>query len=89
VIIDWGVVARAIHVVGVVAWIGGVWLVTTVLLLGMKKKPTQKWICEEPGSALWRTAVHLAFVLGWCVAPARGPTAINVLVTFAAVMRDR
>jgi uncharacterized membrane protein len=29
---DWGIVARPIHVVAVVVWIGGVWLVTTVLL---------------------------------------------------------
>lgn len=43
---DWGIVARAIHVVAVVVWIGGVWLVTTVLLPGMKKKPQQEWIRE-------------------------------------------
>jgi uncharacterized membrane protein len=30
-VIDWGIVARAIHVVAVVVWIGGVWLVTTDL----------------------------------------------------------
>ena len=30
----------------VVVWIGGVWLVTTVLLPGMKKKPQQEWIRE-------------------------------------------
>jgi hypothetical protein len=34
--IDWGIVARAIHVVAVVIWIGGIWLVTTVLLPAMK-----------------------------------------------------
>jgi uncharacterized membrane protein len=45
-VIDWGIVARAIHVVAVVVWIGGVWLVTTVLLPGMKKKPPQEWIPE-------------------------------------------
>jgi uncharacterized membrane protein len=44
--IDWGVVARAIHVVVVVAWIGGVWLVTTVLLPAMRRKPQQEWIRE-------------------------------------------
>jgi uncharacterized membrane protein len=43
---DWGIVARAIHVLGVVVWIGGVWLVTTVLLPGMKSKPPQEWIRE-------------------------------------------
>jgi uncharacterized membrane protein len=44
--IDWGVVARAIHVLGVVAWIGGVWVVTTLLLPAMKQKPPEEWICE-------------------------------------------
>jgi uncharacterized membrane protein len=44
--IDWGIVARAIHVVAVIVWIGGVWLVTTVLLPDMKKKPRQEWIGE-------------------------------------------
>jgi hypothetical protein len=50
-VIDWSVVARAIRVVGVVEWIGGVWLATTGLLPGMKKMPTQKWIREEPSYA--------------------------------------
>jgi uncharacterized membrane protein len=45
-VVDWGIVARAIHVVAVVVWIGGVWLVTTVLLPGMRKKPPQQWIRE-------------------------------------------
>lgn len=44
--IDWGIVARAIHVLAVVIWIGGVWLVTTVLLPGMKQKPPQEWTRE-------------------------------------------
>ena len=44
--IDWGIVARAIHIVAVVVWIGGVWLVTTVLLPRMKQKPTEDWIRE-------------------------------------------
>lgn len=43
---DWGVVARAIHVLAVVIWIGGVWLVTTVLLPGMKGKPPADWVRE-------------------------------------------
>jgi uncharacterized membrane protein len=43
---DWGILARAIHVVAVVVWIGGVWLVTTVLLPGMKEKPPSEWIRE-------------------------------------------
>jgi uncharacterized membrane protein len=44
--IDWGIVARAIHVLAVVVWIGGVWLVTTVLLPEMKQRPPQEWIGE-------------------------------------------
>ena len=44
--IDWGVLARAIHVVAVVAWIGGVWLVTTVLLPAMKQQRPEEWIDE-------------------------------------------
>jgi uncharacterized membrane protein len=43
---DWGIVARAIHVVAVVVWIGGVWLVTTVLLPTMRLKPREEWIDE-------------------------------------------
>jgi uncharacterized membrane protein len=42
--IDWGIVARAVHVVAVVAWIGGVWLVTTVLLPGMRQRPPGRWV---------------------------------------------
>ncbi len=34
-VVDWGIVARAIHVLGVIVWIGGVWFVTTVLLPAM------------------------------------------------------
>lgn len=41
--VDWGVVARAIHVVAVVIWIGGVWLVTMVLLPAMRRKPVAEW----------------------------------------------
>ena len=41
--IDWGVVARAVHVVAVVIWIGGVWLVTMVLLPAMREKPAADW----------------------------------------------
>lgn len=44
--IDWGIVARAIHVVAVVVWIGGVWLVTTVMLPAMKLKRPEEWIGE-------------------------------------------
>ncbi len=43
---DWGVVARAVHVLAVVVWIGGVWLVTTALLPAMKTKPPEAWVRE-------------------------------------------
>lgn len=44
--IDWGIVARGIHILAVVVWIGGVWLVTTVLLPGLKQRPPQDWARE-------------------------------------------
>jgi uncharacterized membrane protein len=44
--IDWGIVARVIDVVAVVVWIGGVWLITTVLLPAMKPKRPEEWIGE-------------------------------------------
>jgi uncharacterized membrane protein len=43
---DWGIVARVIHVLAVVIWIGSVWLVTTVLLPGMRRKPPEDWVRE-------------------------------------------
>lgn len=39
-------VARAIHVLGVVVWIGSVWLVTMVLLPGMRQRPPEQWVRE-------------------------------------------
>lgn len=36
--IVWGIVARAVHVIAVVVWIGGVCLVTTVLLPAMARR---------------------------------------------------
>ena len=44
--IDWVIISRAIHVLAVVVWIGGVWLVTTVLIPGLKQKPPQEWLGE-------------------------------------------
>lgn len=44
--IDWGIVARAVHIVGVVMWIGGVGFVTTVLLPSMRTKPAAEWARE-------------------------------------------
>jgi hypothetical protein len=43
---EWGIVARAIHVLALVVWIGGVWLMTTVLLPAMRQKPPEEWIRE-------------------------------------------
>lgn len=43
---DWGAVARAVHVLAVVVWIGGVWLVTAVLLPGMKGRQPADWVRE-------------------------------------------
>jgi uncharacterized membrane protein len=42
--IDWGSLARAIHVLSVVVWIGGVSLVTTALLPALKRKPPEEWM---------------------------------------------
>jgi uncharacterized membrane protein len=42
--IDWAVFARAIHVLGVVVWIGGVWLVTTILLPAVKQDMPEQWM---------------------------------------------
>jgi uncharacterized membrane protein len=44
--IDWGLVARMIHVAAVVVWIGGVSFVTTVVLPAMKRKPPKEWMQE-------------------------------------------
>jgi uncharacterized membrane protein len=44
--INWAIVARAVHLLSVVVWIGGVWLVTTVLLPAIKQKPPDQWIDE-------------------------------------------
>ena len=45
-VMDWGIVARAIHVLGVVIWTGSVWLVTAVLLPEMKEKSRGNWVRE-------------------------------------------
>ena len=67
--IDWGIVARAIHVLAVVVWIGGVWLVTTVMLPAMKQKPPQEWMrefdaIERRFAPQARTAVLLVLLSG-------------------------
>ncbi len=42
--LDWGVVARAIHVLAVVVWIGGVWMVAMVLLPGLRDRLPEPWL---------------------------------------------
>ena len=44
--IDWGIIARAVHIAAIVVWIGGLWLVTTVLLPGMGRKPPEQCVRE-------------------------------------------
>jgi uncharacterized membrane protein len=43
---EWGSLARALHVLAVVVWIGGVWLITTVLLPALRERPPQQWFAE-------------------------------------------
>jgi uncharacterized membrane protein len=43
---DWGVVARIIHVLAVVIWIGGVSFVTTISLPTMRRRPPEEWLAE-------------------------------------------
>jgi uncharacterized membrane protein len=42
--VDWGIVARAIHIVGVVVWIGGVWFVTLVFLPSLRGTRSAEWL---------------------------------------------
>jgi uncharacterized membrane protein len=44
--VDWGIVARMVHVLAVVVWIGGVWFVTAVVLPAARKKPRGEWLAE-------------------------------------------
>ena len=41
-----GIVARAVHILAVVVWIGGVWFVTMVALPALRQKPRQEWARE-------------------------------------------
>jgi uncharacterized membrane protein len=43
---DWGIVARIVHVLAVVVWIGGVSFVTTIALPAMRQRPPQRWLEE-------------------------------------------
>lgn len=67
--IDWGIVARGIHVLAVVVWIGGVWLVTMVLLPGMRQRPPDQWshefdVVERRFAPQARIAVALVLLSG-------------------------
>ncbi len=44
--VDWGIIARIVHVLAVVVWIGGVWFVTAVVLPAMRRKSSQDWLVE-------------------------------------------
>ena len=44
--VDWGVVARIVHVLAIVVWIGGVSFVTTIILPAMRKEQPQQWLQE-------------------------------------------
>jgi uncharacterized membrane protein len=66
---EWGIVARVVHVLAVVVWIGGVWFVTAVVLPAMRKKPSQDWLVEFNAverrfSPQARIAVLLVFLSG-------------------------
>lgn len=45
----WGSLARAVHVVAVAVWIGGVSMVTTVLLPAVRQQPPERWINGQVG----------------------------------------
>ena len=36
--------ARVVHVLSLVPWVGGVWFVTTVVLPEMRRKPPREWL---------------------------------------------
>jgi uncharacterized membrane protein len=44
--VDWAPVARAVHIAALVIWIGGVSLVTTVLLPAMRRRSPERWFAE-------------------------------------------
>jgi hypothetical protein len=51
--IDWGAVARAVHVVAVVIWIGEFWIVTTVAYRPQAGAGGSDPAVGEPMSAPW------------------------------------
>lgn len=67
--VDWGVVARIVHVLAVVVWIGGIWFVTTIILPALQKKQPQQWLqefdaVERRFAAQARIAVLLVLLSG-------------------------
>ena len=67
---DWGIVARIVHLLAVVVWIGGVWFVTAVVLPAMRKKPSEQWLAEfntveRRFAAQARVAVLLVLLSGF------------------------
>ena len=62
--VDWGIVARIVHVLAVVVWIGGVWFVTAVILPAMKKKPPEQWLAEfNAGERRFAAQARIAVLL--------------------------
>ena len=66
---DWGIVARAVHVLAIVVWIGGVWLITTLLLPALRQHPPEQWLrefeaIEERFAPQARIAVIIALLSG-------------------------
>jgi uncharacterized membrane protein len=67
--IDWGILARAVHILSIVVWIGGVSLVTTALLPAIKEKPPDQWVrdfdeVEQRFAPQARIAVLLVLLSG-------------------------
>ena len=61
---DWGSLARAVHVVAIVVWIGGVSMVTTVVLPAMREQPPEHWIAEfERVEARFARQARIALLL--------------------------
>ena len=66
---DWGILARAVHVLAIVVWIGGVWMVTTLLLPAMRQRPPQQWFgefeaIEQRFAPQARIALHIVLLSG-------------------------
>lgn len=67
--VDWGIIARIVHVSAVVVWIGGVWFVTAIVLPAANKRPPQQkfeefQILERRFAPQARVAVFLVLASG-------------------------